>query len=212
MRDEVVAGGLVIAFATLVTAHVMLVAAVAAPRRWHALAALAAAPPTARCGGWRAAVREPRAVHRLRLVAGGDVALDAGDDVGRLADDPGDRQLRDVLHVKLHAVEQLPQPVPARSDADERGRAPNEPLASVTSSGCRRGRAHLRTMARPREVIGDACGTDYQLTPWRRSLRRGSAPSPSWRGAACAARPRRRRALRARRPRGPARRPSRRRR
>ncbi len=45
MRDEAVAAGLVLAFATLVTAHVMLVAALASPpRRWHALVALVVAP------------------------------------------------------------------------------------------------------------------------------------------------------------------------
>jgi len=57
MRDEVVAGGLVLAFATLVTAHVMLVAALGAPpRRWHALVALVA-PPLAPFWGWRRGLR-----------------------------------------------------------------------------------------------------------------------------------------------------------
>jgi hypothetical protein len=70
MRDEVVAGGLVIAFATLVTAHVMLVAAVAAPRRWHALAALVVAP-LAPYWGWRRGMRARAALWALAALAYG---------------------------------------------------------------------------------------------------------------------------------------------
>jgi hypothetical protein len=45
MRDELVTAGLLVAFATLVTAHVLLVAGLAARRpRWRALVALLAAP------------------------------------------------------------------------------------------------------------------------------------------------------------------------
>ena len=45
MRDELVAAGLLVAFATLVTAHVLLVVGLAARRpRWRALLALVAAP------------------------------------------------------------------------------------------------------------------------------------------------------------------------
>lgn len=52
-RDEAVAGVLVVAFATLVTAHVTLVAALAArPPRWRAAAALLIAP-LAPVWGWR---------------------------------------------------------------------------------------------------------------------------------------------------------------
>ncbi len=44
-RDEVVSGGLVLAFASLVTAHLMLVAGLAArPPRWRALVALVVLP------------------------------------------------------------------------------------------------------------------------------------------------------------------------
>jgi hypothetical protein len=45
MRDELVATGLLVAFATLATAHVLLVAGLAARQpRWRALVALVAAP------------------------------------------------------------------------------------------------------------------------------------------------------------------------
>jgi ABC-type uncharacterized transport system permease subunit len=52
-RDEVVSGVLVVAFATLVTAHVTLVAFLATrPPRWRAAAALIVAP-LAPIWGWR---------------------------------------------------------------------------------------------------------------------------------------------------------------
>lgn len=71
MRDEVVAAGLVLAFATLVTAHVMLVAALAAPpRRWHALVALVAAP-LAPYWGWQRGLRARAGVWVAAAVAYG---------------------------------------------------------------------------------------------------------------------------------------------
>jgi hypothetical protein len=52
-RDEIVTAGVVVAFSTLVTMHVMLVAALAArPPRWRAAAALLIAP-LAPLWGWR---------------------------------------------------------------------------------------------------------------------------------------------------------------
>ena len=52
-RDEIVTAAVVVAFATLVTTHVTLVAALAArPPRWRAAAALLVAP-LAPVWGWR---------------------------------------------------------------------------------------------------------------------------------------------------------------
>jgi hypothetical protein len=52
-RDEIVTASVVVAFSTLVTTHVMLVAALAArPPRWRAAAALLV-PPLAPLWGWR---------------------------------------------------------------------------------------------------------------------------------------------------------------
>jgi hypothetical protein len=52
-RDEIVTASVVVAFSTLVTTHVMLVAVLAArPPRWRAAAALLV-PPLAPLWGWR---------------------------------------------------------------------------------------------------------------------------------------------------------------